>query len=253
MVEELREIADRILNARVIAALTGAGVSKESGIPTFRDSDGLWSQYNLEQYATVEAIFTRPKEVWEWYRDRYNEVKAAEPNPGHRALAKLELFLRGNGKDFAVITQNIDGLHQRAGSENVIEIHGSLYRARCSACGKIYDMEEVVNGPLPPYCDCGGLIRPDVVMFGEPLPEKALDAAVRYAQQADVFMVIGTSAVVYPAASLPYIARDAGALLIEINLSDTPITSIADYVLRGKFGEVMPELTNAVIEKAGRE
>ncbi len=235
-----------ISNARMVAALTGAGVSKESGIPTFRDKDGLWSQYDMERYATLEGLLSNPRAVWEWYRDRYEEVKKAKPNSGHIALAELEGILVEKNQDFAVITQNIDGLHQRAGSQNVIEIHGSLYRARCMECGKVYDMDAVVKGKLPPYCECGGLIRPDVVMFGEPLPQDALERAIYYAQNSDVFLVIGTSAIVYPAASLPHIAKDSGAILIEINPDTTPVTSIADHVIRGTFGKVMPELTQAV-------
>ncbi len=246
MEQRIEEIAQIILSARTVAALTGAGVSKESGIPTFRDKDGLWSQYDMEKYASIDGLLNDPLSVWKWYRDRYIEARKAQPNIGHKALAELEKILTDKGKDFAVITQNIDGLHRKAGSENVIEIHGSLYRARCMECGKKYSMDEVIDGPLPPYCECGGLIRPDVVFFGEPLPEKEMAQALSYAEKSDVFMVLGTSAVVYPAAMLPYIARDAGAVIIEVNIENTPVSEFANYVLRGKFGDVMVSLLEAV-------
>jgi NAD-dependent deacetylase len=242
MEQELREISEVILSAKTVAALTGAGVSKESGIPTFRDRDGLWSQYDMEKYASIQGLLDDPVEVWKWYRDRYMEAKKAQPNRGHIALAELEKILTSKGKDFAVITQNIDGLHRKAGSENVIEIHGSLYRARCMECGRKYPMDELVDGPLPPYCECGGLIRPDVVFFGEPLPDKEMAQALNYAEKSDVFMVLGTSAVVYPAAMLPYIARDAGAVIVEVNIEDTSVTEFANYVLRGEFEQVMPSI-----------
>ncbi len=246
MEQELRRLAERIISARVIAVLTGAGASKESGIPTFRDKDGLWSQYDMERFASLDGLLADPRSVWKWYRDRYLEAKKAQPNAGHRALAEIEALLRNRGKDFAVITQNIDGLHQKAGSENVIEIHGSLYRAKCMECGKTYAMDDVINGQLPPYCECGGLIRPDVVFFGEPLPEREMEQAIYYAQNADVFITAGTSAVVYPAASLPYIAKDAGSVLVEVNVEDTPLTPLCDFVLRGRFGEVLPRLYNEI-------
>ncbi len=246
MEQELRSLAEKIKPSKVIVVLTGAGASKESGIPTFRDKDGLWSQYDMERFASLDGLLADPRRVWEWYRDRYLEAKRAQPNPGHKALAEIEALLRNRGKDFAIITQNIDGLHQKAGSENVIEIHGSLYRAKCMECGKTYAMDDVINGSLPPYCECGGLIRPDVVFFGEPLPEREMEMAIYYAQNADVFITAGTSAVVYPAASLPYIAKDAGAVLVEVNVEDTPLTPLCDFVLRGRFGEVLPRLYDEI-------
>ena len=237
-------ISNTIIAKGYGAALTGAGISKESGIPTFRDKDGLWSKFKPEEFATPEALFKHPKKVWEWYKGRYFDVLKAKPNKGHLALAELGSLL----KLFFVITQNIDRLHQRAGSRNVIELHGNLFQAKCVDCGTIYPMDEAVKqDKMPPKCKrCGGMLRPNVVLFGEPLPEDALDTAIEMASRSYFFLVVGTSASVYPAASLPLIAKRNASVIIEVNPEPTPVTKIADISIRGKAGEILPKLVHEV-------
>jgi NAD-dependent deacetylase len=235
LVEELRD-------ARSIVALTGSGISAESGIPTFREAQiGLWARYDPQQLATPEAFMRDPKLVWEWYEWRRKLVGEAEPNPGHRALAKLE----ERAPNFTLITQNVDGLHGRAGNRCVIELHGNILRTVCSA-----EKMEVESGPgeekLPVCMNCGAPLRPDVVWFGEMLPDGAMETASEAVRGCDVFLSIGTSSLVYPAASLPYEAVSAGATVVEVNPEDTPLTSRVDYTLRGRAGEVLPRLVEAV-------
>lgn len=224
------------------AALTGAGVSAESGVPTFRDAQtGLWARYRPEDLASPQAFAENPAQVWEWYQWRRGLVSRALPNPAHYALADLEKRI----SRFTLITQNVDGLHHTAGSRQVIELHGNIWRNKCSRDGA---QVEVVtsNQENPPRCPrCSGLVRPDVVWFGEQLPVEALEAAWDAAQHCAVFLSIGTSGLVQPAASLPLIAVQSGATLIEINPDETPLTPHASFSLRGPAGLILPELLQA--------
>lgn len=224
--------------ASSVAALTGAGISAESGIPTFRGAGGLWRQFRAEDLATPEAFARDPRLVWEWYDWRRGLIARAEPNAGHRALAELE---RRAGR-FTLITQNVDGLHDRAGSRNVLKVHGDIWMVRCTACGRETRDDRVPLPELPPRCECGGLLRPGVVWFGEPLPDNVWREAERATRQAEVFLVIGTAAVVYPAAGLVPLAKAAGAKVIEINLDETPYSAQVDCSLRGRAGELLPGL-----------
>lgn len=232
-----------LAQARRVTALTGSGVSGESGVPTFRDAQtGLWANFKPEELATPGAFRRNPRRVWEWYAWRRQLVAKAQPNTAHRALVELERRV----SRFTLITQNVDGLHQRAGSREVIELHGNITRTKCSEEDTI-----VTNWPdtteVPPRCPrCGGLLRPDVVWFEEALPEQALLLAVERSRDCEVFLSIGTSALVYPAALLPYHARSHGARIVEINPEATPLTKEADYVLAGPAGSVLPELLNAM-------
>jgi NAD-dependent deacetylase len=222
---------------RRVVALTGAGVSTESGVPTFRGPGGLWRDYRPEDLASPEAFARDPVRVWEWYAWRRECIARATPNPAHRALAAMEEAL----PDFLLITQNVDGLHSQAGSRRVIELHGSLWRMRCVREGRVWEDRRVPLPELPPRCPaCGALARPDVVWFGEPLPEAAWTQAFRAAAEAEIFLIIGTSGLVEPAASLPRWAHAHGARLIEFNIEDTVLTPLADEVWRGPVGETLP-------------
>jgi NAD-dependent deacetylase len=236
------ETAQRWLaDAERIAVLTGAGISKESGLPTFRGAEGLWRQRRPEQLATPEAFARDPKTVWEWYDWRRSVVARAEPNPGHLALVELEKSTAG----FALITQNVDGLHDRAGSRRLLKLHGDIWTVRCTGCGQESINRDVPLAQIPPPCACGALLRPGVVWFGESLPQQTLEESVAAAQRAQVFLVIGTSGVVQPAASLPLLAREAGARLIEVNPEETPLTPLADASFRSLSGELLPRLIEA--------
>ncbi len=229
-------------NARRVVALTGAGISAESGVPTFREAQtGLWETYEPLDLATPEAFERDPRLVWEWYEWRRKLVDAAEPNAGHRALVELEYWL----PDFTLVTQNVDGLHQRAGSRSVIELHGNITRSICSAERTPIDPGLTELAP-PPCPQCGASLRPDVVWFGEALPAAAILDATESARSCDVFFSIGTSSLVQPAASLPEAATRSGAIMVEINPEKTPLSSRADYVLRGPAGEVLPALVSAI-------
>lgn len=234
---ELEKIKERLKNSASLAVLTGAGISAESGVPTFRGKDGLWKSFRPEELATPEAFDSNPELVWEWYNWRREIISRIRPNQAHYALADLEV----NVPDFTLITQNVDGLHTLAGSKNVIELHGSIWRVKCQRCKKSSENREVPINILP-RCGCGGLLRPDVVWFGEPLPEGALTAAFSASSGADFMFVIGTSGIVQPAASLAFRAKESGAYLVEINLEPTPLSKIMDAVIRSKAGEVLPEL-----------
>jgi len=223
----------RLKSAERVVALTGAGISAESGLPTFRGDGGLWQKYKAEDLASINGFLQKPDVVWEWYEYRRSIYANAQPNPGHLALAKLEKSY----PEFTLITQNTDGLHLAAGSENILELHGSLRRNRCHSCGKLFPEKVTANGQKPPRCPCGGMLRPDVVWFGEPLSPSILDAALRAASDAEAFFSVGTSALVQPAASLPLMAKRNGGLLIEINIEPTPLTSDADFFLKGGASE----------------
>jgi NAD-dependent deacetylase len=224
-------LLERLSSATSVAALTGAGISAESGVPTFRGSEGLWKKFKPEELASFDAFIRNPDLVWEWYSYRKKLIAEVEPNAGHYALADMEKLFQG----FAVITQNIDNLHQRAGSTRVYELHGNIERNYCIDCGRRYRTQELASATSAPRCtDCSGLIRPDVVWFGELLPADQWALADRTARSADVFFSIGTSAIVYPAASLPLTAREAGAYIVEINAETTPLSEIADETLIGR-------------------
>lgn len=230
---------ERVARAGRAVVFSGAGLSAASGLGTFRGADGLWEKFRPEDLATPEAFRRDPDLVWRWYAARYEGMLAAEPNPGHRAIARCsELF-----PSFLVVTQNIDGLHQRAGSSQVVELHGSIHQTKCAECGGRRPMSEALaRGGSPPRCDCGGPIRPDVVWFGEMLPFDALGLAKRASAAADLFLVVGTSALVWPAAGLIEVAAHSGALVIEVNPEATPLSELADVVVRGKAEVVLPEL-----------
>ena len=228
-----------------IAVLTGAGISAESGIPTFRGPGGLWRNFSPEALATPQAFARDPRLVWEWYDWRRGIIQKAQPNPGHLALAELERRKAGRGEgqgSFTLVTQNVDGLHDRAGSRKVLKLHGDIWLARCVGCGAVERNERVPLEPLPPRCRCGAVLRPGVVWFGEPLPASEWEQAVAASKNAQVFMVIGTSALVYPAAGLAQVARGAGAKLAVVNPDPTPVDSMADWVLYAKSGELLPRL-----------
>jgi NAD-dependent deacetylase len=241
----LANLAQLLRQVRHAAVLTGAGISHESGIPTFRGPGGFWRNFRPEELATPQAFAKDPGLVWEWYDWRRGLISQAKPNPGHEALAALEKLV----PDFTLITQNVDGLHTQAGSMQVLEVHGSIWQVRCTACGSVKEDRRV---PLPilPYCaSCGGLLRPNVVWFGEGLAADVLEAVQRALKQTQVMLVVGTSAVVQPAASFALWARQRGARLAEINPEFTPLTSHCDFVLTGKAGEVLPRLVAAVASK----
>jgi NAD-dependent deacetylase len=233
-------------SARSVTVLTGAGISAESGVPTFRDAQtGLWAKYSPQELATPDAFRRNPRLVWDWYAWRREMVGIVEPNPGHLALAALERRL----ETFVLITQNVDGLHQRAGSRKVIELHGNLQRVKCCDEGSLVPLSEVqklaAGGEIPPRCpNCGGLLRPDVVWFGEILPAENLNAAWEASGACDLFFSVGTSGMVEPAASLPQIALQSGAVVVEVNLMETPLSREATYVLPGPAGVILPALVD---------
>ena len=228
-----------------MAVLTGAGVSAESGVPTFRDPGGLWQRFRPEELANVEAFLANPELVQGWYAHRRRVVEDVAPNAGHAALAALERWVVGRGGDFLLATQNVDGLHQRAGSERVVELHGSITRAHCIACETPADASAAGGGALT-CAACGGLVRPDVVWFGETLPEDAIGRATEAAAHADVYLSVGTSGAVYPAAGLPQIARQSGAYVAEVNPEPSEIAPLLHESVRGRAGEVLPALVAAL-------
>lgn len=229
--------SDVLANASRVVVFTGAGISAESGIATFRAPDGIWAKFKPEELANINAFMANPERVWDWYQYRRNVVTEAEPNPGHLAIVELEkIFDRVD-----VITQNVDGLHSRAGSSRVYELHGSLLKHRCLDCDTPYEVSGDEEGV--PHCPkCGRLIRPGVVWFGEDLPEYQWERAVDATINCDLFLSIGTSTIVYPAAQLPFIAVREGKYVIEINPERTEFTRYADLYLEGKAGEVLPKL-----------
>ncbi|MEW6405727.1 MAG: NAD-dependent deacylase [Chloroflexota bacterium] len=228
-----------------VAVLTGAGVSQESGLRTFRDAQtGLWAQYKPTDLASPEAFARDPKLVWDWYAWRREAIKGVRPNPGHYALVEMESRI----PEFTLITQNVDGLHRFAGSKNILELHGNIQRVRCSEC-RTFTETWGDDSESVPHCQvCDGLLRPDVVWFGENLPRAELEAAVAAARTCDVFFSIGTSGVVQPAASLAFAAHNRGAVVVEINAEPTPLTPKTDFAFHGKSGEILPELVKAVWE-----
>jgi NAD-dependent deacetylase len=235
------QLRQRLKTGNRIAVLTGAGISAESGVPTFRSPGGLWTKFKPEELANMRAFMQNTELVWEWYEHRRMVVESVLPNPGHYALVEMENYY----ERVDIITQNVDGLHTRAGSTNVHELHGSLRDHRCLDCGKAYELKLYQQG-LPTCPECGGLIRPGVVWFGEMLPEDAWDRSEKAAQQCDVFITVGTSALVVPAAYLPFTAASQGAYVIEVNPEETEFTRYADLSLRGPAGEELPKLLEIV-------
>jgi NAD-dependent deacetylase len=240
------DLITRLRGAQRVAVLTGAGISAESGVPTFREAQtGLWAQYDPQELATPTAFRRNPRLVWEWYAWRRELVAQAQPNPGHLALVAMEQWV----PQLTLITQNVDGLHGRAGSQRVIELHGNIMRTKCFADGRSITTWPPTDD-APPRCPhCGDYLRPDVVWFGESLPYDALATAVAAARACDVFLSIGTSAVVQPAASLPLEALQTGATIVEINPQPTPLSRYATFVLAGLSGEILPQLVETVFRK----
>ena len=230
-------IADKLKNAKKIVFVTGAGISQESGIPTFRGTDGLWRKYDPMQLATIDAFYDDPKLVWEWYEDRRKNILQAKPNPGHSAIAELEKY-----KEVTVLTQNIDGLHQRSGSTKVLELHGSIIRIKCSVCN-FKDNIPTSFDELPPKCSsCNNILRPDVVWFGESLPQDVWNQAIFEAKSCDVMIIAGTSLVVSPANTLPVYAKQNNALLVEVNPEETIMSSEMDLSLKMTSAKALPNL-----------
>jgi len=237
------ELISLLLRTPKLVALTGAGVSQESGLRTFRDAQtGLWAQYKPEELASPEAFARDPKLIWDWYAWRREAIKGVRPNSGHYALVEIEK----RTPHFTLITQNVDGLHRMAGNQNVLELHGNIQRVRCSECDEPAETWGDDTESVPKCGLCGGLLRPDVVWFGETLPLDQLEAAVDATRSCDVFFSIGTSGVVQPAASLAYAARNKGAIVVEVNAEPTPLTPKVDYFFQGKSGEILPELIKAM-------
>ncbi len=234
-----------------MVALTGAGLSAESGIPTFRGPGGLWRNFSAQDLATPEAFARNPRLVWEWYDWQRSVIHGAEPNPGHRALAEIERRL---GEGFTLVTQNVDGLDERVAARlqpgaaespprrNILKLHGDIWTLRCTGCGTEVRSEQVPLPELPPRCGCGAFFRPGVVWFGEPLPPDVWRRAEQASRAAELFLIVGTSATVYPAAGLAFGAREAGARVAVINLEPTELNAMADWVFEGKSGEIMPRL-----------
>ncbi len=241
-----QQLVECMAAARQVLVVSGAGISAESGIPTFRDAmQGLWSRYRPEDLATPAAFLRQPELVWQWYQWRRRLVADAQPNRGHLALAGLQNCL----SSMMLVTQNVDGLHQRAGSKDVIELHGNLFENQCSssACGHL-EANTDLDATAPPQCPhCGSLMRPAVVWFGEALPEAALARARHGASECQLLLSVGTSAVVFPAADLAWMVKQAGAVLVEINPATTPLTAVADFVLSGPAGEILPAILRALV------
>jgi len=240
---ELQELASLNLTSRDlqrVVALTGAGISAESGVPTFRGPGGFWKQRRPEELATPQAFASDPVLVWEWYLYRRNLIAQADPNQGHQSLVELENLL---GDHFTLITQNVDGLHRRAGSREPIELHGNIFLNRCNQCSSRFSDDALDFDNLPPLCPkCKGPVRPDVIWFGEGLNPVNIEDAFSKSHEATLFLAIGTSAVVHPAASLPITAKDNNAILIEINPETTPISPLADCIIRSPSARALPEL-----------
>ena len=229
-------VAQKLKDSRKIVFVTGAGISQESGIPTFRGKDGYWRRYDPMKLASIDAFYDDPKLVWEWYEDRRKNILSVKPNEGHFAISQMEEF-----KDVVVLTQNIDGLHQRSGSTNVLELHGSIIRIKCTVCDFIDNITENFES-LPPKCKCGGMLRPDVVWFGEPLPQNIWQSAIKEASICDVMIIVGTSLVVSPANTLPVYAKQNGAILIEVNPEKTVMSNDMTLSIQATSVGVLPKM-----------
>ena len=236
-----KKLIEKLKECKSIIFFTGAGISAESGIPTFRGKDGIWNKLKPEELANFDAFLKNPELVWEWYKHRKQIIKESKPNAGHLAIAEAQNIF----PKVSVVTQNIDNLHRRAGSKTVYELHGNIERNYCIKCKTFYN-EELDFSTGIPKCKCGGLIRPDVVWFGEFLPEDQFNLSEKAAENGDIFFIIGTSAVVYPAASLIFTAKQSGAYLIEVNIEETEISRFVDKSLFGLSGIILPALIKEV-------
>ena len=234
----LESLAKRISSNSYIVFFTGAGVSAESGVPTFRSVDGLWEKFKPEELANFDSFMKNPALVQSWYRHRAEIVNSVKPNRGHMAMADMESKVA----TCAVITQNVDNLHQRAGSKEVIELHGNILRNYCIDCEVQFDGQFLIENGESTLCTCGGLVRPDVVWFGEMLPANSFQIAEKHARKCDLFISVGTSGIVYPAAGLPGLAKSSGAFLVEINTEVTDLSFLMDVTFQGKSGEILPKL-----------
>ena len=231
-------IAEKIRDFRKIVFVTGAGISQESGIPTFRGNEGLWRNYDPMKLATIDAFYDDPKLVWEWYNDRRKNILNAQPNEGHKAIAELEKYA-----EVVVLTQNIDGLHQRGGSTKVLELHGSIIKIKCTVCDYNEEMKSEIS-TVPPMCKCGNILRPDVVWFGEGLPQDVWQEAIIHASQCDLMIIAGTSLVVSPANTLPLYAKQNNAFLLEINPENTEMSSEMNMEIRNSSASALPKLVS---------
>lgn len=235
---ELIKIKDKLRSVKSVAVLTGAGISAESGVPVFRGEEGLWNNYRAEELATPGAFRNDPELVWSWYNMRREKIASVEPNDAHKALAIIETRVDA----FTLITQNVDGLHQRAGSSKLLELHGNIWKVRCTDCRRVTSNVDVPI-KIPPYCDdCGNMLRPHIVWFGETLDPKIFSDADTAVHKCDILIVVGTSGIVQPAASMARTAKSAGAYVVEINYDATPISDIADLSLRGKAVEILTSI-----------
>ncbi len=231
-------IIEQIKDIQKIVFVTGAGISQESGIPTFRGKDGLWRNYNAMELATIDAFYKNPKLVWEWYNERRRNIFAAQPNLGHKAITELEKYA-----EVVILTQNIDGLHQKAGSTKVLELHGSIVKIKCFVCD--FKDEMIIEfSEIPPLCKCDNILRPDVVWFGESLPQDVWQKAIIFSSQCDLMIIAGTSLVVSPANTLPIYAKQNNAILIEINPEKTEMSSEMDLVIRNTSARVLPKFVS---------
>jgi len=229
-------VSKKLKESKKIVFVTGAGISQESGIPTFRGKDGLWKKYDPMKLATIDAFYDDPKLVWEWYQDRRKNILNAKPNPGHGAIVNLEKYT-----SVSVLTQNIDGLHQRAGSSKVFELHGSIIKIKCTECD--FKDEITTNfSQIPPLCKCGNILRPDVVWFGEPLPQDVWTKAITEASSCDIMVVVGTSLAVSPSNTLPIYAKQNNAFLIEVNPENSEMSNIMDLSIKSTAANALPKM-----------
>jgi NAD-dependent deacetylase len=239
---DVARVASWLRAARAVTVITGAGISAESGVPTFRGADGLWRSFRPEELATPQAFERNPQLVWDWYRWRRTRIGDAAPNKGHDVLARLD----SRTPEYMLLTQNVDGLHTRAGSRRLVELHGNIWRARCTSNpAHVFDDTEKGAG-LPTCASCGALLRPDVVWFGESLDDNLVNRALGAVHGCEVLILVGTSGVVYPVAGFPMLASRRGAKVVEINIEPTPLSELADAVLRGPSGSVLPEIEAAL-------
>ena len=238
--EQLSRIKSKLARAKSVSVLTGAGISAESGVPTFRGEGGLWRNYRAEELATPEAFRRDPELVWEWYNMRREKIAPLLPNMAHKALASLENIT----KDFMLITQNVDGLHERAGSKNILELHGNIWKVRCTDCGIVSENHDLPIDILPRCSSCGSLLRPHIVWFGEMLSTEIISEAYAALERCDILLVVGTSGVIQPAASMASMARQTGAYVVEINIEKTPNSHVVDEAITGKATEILPALLN---------
>lgn len=237
-----KDFLEKLKEANKLLFFTGAGISAESGVPTFRGKEGLWKKFKPQELANFSAFMNNPDMVWEWYQYRRKIVESVEPNSGHKAIAQLEEYFKVD-----VVTQNVDNLHKRAGSSNIEELHGSIVRNFCINCKTYYNDLNIESEKKVPKCEkCGGLIRPDVIWFGEDLRGEAYPNSEEKAKNCDICFVVGTSAIIYPAAYIPIIAKQFGAYVVEINIEPTELTSKVDYSIMGKSGVILPEVLKYV-------